>query len=263
MNRLFAAAFAAVSAVTLAAPAIAQPYGDARHGGGYGYGLEGMGVKEAQIQLSNAGYTKARNIKINGRQFDLWANPRARDACVGFTSISGRVTEARTFNNTDCGVVTGGGRLDANQLHGMRVDDAKWNLQQYGYNHERNVRIDGKQWDLWISSRGRECIGFTSRSGIVSGVRTYRASECAGDYGHGGGGGWRLDARDLPGLNVEQAQRELSNAGFEKARNIRIAGKQWDLWYDDRGRDGGRCIGFTSISGRVTDADDFSPRDCY
>lgn len=263
MNKLFAAAFAAVSAIALAAPAVAQPHGDARHGGGYGYGLEGMGVKEAQIQLSNAGYTKARNIKVGGRQFDLWSNPRAQQACVGFTSISGRVTESRSFDRAECGVVSGGGRLNPQDLHGMRVDDAKRNLVNYGYNHERNVRIDGKQWDLWISSRGRECIGFTSRSGIVSGVQTYRASECAGDYGHGGGGGWRLDARDLPGLNVEQAQRQLSNAGFEKARNIRIAGKQWDLWYDDRGRDGGRCIGFTSISGRVTDADDFSPRDCY
>jgi hypothetical protein len=263
MNRLLSAAVAAAATLALAVPAVAQP-GDGRHGGGYGYGLEGMGVKDAQVQLSNAGYTKARNIKVGGRQFDLWANPRAREACVGFTSISGRVTEVRTFDNTDCGVVAGGGgRLNPDQLYGMRVDDAKWNLQNYGYSHERNVRIDGKQWDLWVSSRGRDCIGFTSRSGILSGVQTFRSSECTGGSSPGGGGGWRFDPRDLPGLSVDQAKRELSNAGFEKARNITIRGKQWDLWFDDRGRDGGRCIGFTSISGRVTAADDFSPRDCY
>lgn len=260
MNKLFATAIAAAT-MALAVPATAQP-GDGRHGGGYGYGLEGMGVKEAQIQLSNSGYTKARNVNVGGRQFDLWSNPRAREACVGFTSISGRVTEVRSFNAADCGAVSGGGRLNPNDLHGLRVDDAKRNLVNYGYDHERNVRIDGKQWDLWVSSRGRDCIGFTSRGGVISGVQTYRASECTGDYGHGGGG-WRLDPRDLPGLSVDQAKRELSNAGFDKARNIHIRGKQWDLWFDDRGRDGGRCIGFTSISGRVTDADHFSPRDCY
>ncbi len=258
MNKLISAAFAAATALALAAPAIAQ--NGYRHGGyaGGGYGLEGMRVDAAKSQLSNAGYSKARNIKVGGRQFDLWANPRARDACVGFTSINGVVTEFHSFDTAECGVVSGG-RLNPNELNGMRVDDAKRNLRNFGYDHERNVRIDGQQWDLWIDSRSRDCVGFTSYNGKLSGVRTFRASECInGSIG----GGWRLDTRDLRGLTVDQAKRELSGAGFKKARNIRISGKQWDLWYDDRGRDGGRCVGFTSISGRVTDADTFSPREC-
>ena len=262
MNKLLATVFAAAASIALAAPAIAQPYGDARRGGGYGYGLEGLRVDAAKSQLSSAGYTKSRNINVGGRQFDLWSNPRARDACVGFTSVSGTVTEVRSFDTAECGVVSGGGRLNPDDFYGMRVDDAKRNLRSYGYDHERNVRIDGKQWDLWVGSRGRDCVGFTSYSGKVSGVRMFRAGECTGN-GSPGGGGWRLDPRDLPGLSVDQAKRALSDAGFDKARNIQIRGKRWDLWYDDRGRDGGRCVGFTSISGRVTDADDFSPRDCY
>lgn len=256
MNKLFAAAIAAATAAMLSAPATAQVHGDARYGGGYARGLEGLRVDAAKAQLSSAGYSKARNIKVGGRQFDLWSNPRARDACVGFTSISGTVTEVRSFDDAECGVVSGR-RLEPQDLNGMRVDDAKRNLRNFGYDHERNVKIDGKQWDLWV--RGRDCIGFTSYRGVLSGVQTFRASECTGNFV---GGGWRLDPRDLPGLSVDQAKRELSNAGYTKARNIHIRGKQWDLWYDDRGRDG-RCIGFTSISGRVTDADDFDPRDCY
>ncbi len=259
MNKLIATVFAAASALALSAPALAQPYGDARHGGGYW--LEGLRVDAAKAQLSGAGYSKARNINVGGRQYDLWANPRARDACVGFTSISGRVTEFRSFDAAECGVVSGGGKLNPDDLYGMRVGDAQRNLRTYGYANERNVRIDGQQWDLWVNSRGRDCIGFTSYRGTVSGVQKFRANDCANGSVSGGGG--RVHPRDLPGLSVNQAKRELANSGFEKARNIRIAGKQWDLWYYERGRDGGRCIGFTSISGRVTDADHFSARDCY
>lgn len=261
---------AMLSAATLSAalPALAQP-GDYRYqGGGYGYGVDinGLSVDEAKRHLSSAGYSKARNISVSGQQFDLWSNPRSRDACFGFSSYKGRVTETRSFDGADCGVVNGGWGQSGfpSGLRGMRVDDGKRNLRNYGYEPERNVRIDGQQWDLWSNSRGRDCIGFASYKGTISDVREFRGGECTdGDWsggGWGGGSGW-LDIRDLQGRSVDDAKRALSDSGFRKARNIRSGGQQWDLWYDARGR-GDACIGFTSYNGRVTDVRTFSSRDC-
>jgi hypothetical protein len=246
-------------AATLAAAALGvAPAAFAQRGYDNSVGqLQGLSVDQAKSQLSYAGYTKARNIKVGGQQFDLWANARARESCIGFTSFKGRVTETRSFDNTECGVVSG--RFNPEDLRGLRVDDAKWNLRNQGFDHQRNIRIDGQQWDLWRGGgRGRgECIGFTSYNGRVTGVRDFR--DCDGDWDGGWNGRLRLD--DLPGMSVDSAKRELSDAGFRKARNINVRGKQWDLWYDDGGR-GTRCVGFTSYNGRVTDADEFSERDC-
>lgn len=264
--KTFIAITLAATAIAVAAPAMAQP-GDSRRGGGYDYDLsrlQGEKVDFAKSQLASAGYDKSRNIKVGGKQYDLWSNAWARSACVGFTSYNGRITDVRSFSDSDCGVVSGGwgpGGFNASKLQGLRVDDAKRNLRDFGYSNTRNIRIDGQQWDLWQSSRGRDCVGFTSYNGRVSGTRDFRRGECEGDYGGGGYGGYfRLD--DLRGLGVDSAKRELSDAGFDKGRNIRVDGQQWDLWFDDNGRNT-RCVGFTSYNGRVTDTDEFSSRDCY
>jgi hypothetical protein len=265
MKTLMKTALVAAAMLT-AAPTLAQP-GGARHGGGYDvFDLQGLRVDAAKTQLASAGYTKARNISYGGKQYDLWSNTRSRNSCVGFTSYNGRVTDTRSFDDAECGVVGGGwgpGGFDSSKLQGLRVDDAKRNLSSRGYSNTRNVRIDGQQWDLWQSSRGRDCVGFTSYNGRVTGTRDFRGSECDGDWNSGGGwGGGYLRIDNLRGMSVDSATRELSNAGFDKARNIRIDGQQWDLWYDDNGRNG-RCVGFTSYNGRVSDADSFAERDCY
>lgn len=269
MKTLTTAILSCAAAIALAAPASAQRNGDFRPpGGGYGNGapaLQGLSVDQAKAQLASAGYVKARNINSGGRQYDLWSNTRSRDACLGFTSYNGRVTEARAFSDSECGVVGGGwgpGGFNESALRGLRVDDAKRNLRNFGYDHRRNVRIDGQQWDLWESSRGRDCVGFTSYNGIVSGAREFRRGECDGDWNSGGWGGRPLRLNDLIGLNVDQAKRELADSGFSKGRNISVRGQQWDLWYDERVR-GDRCVGFTSYNGRVTGADNFPSRECY
>lgn len=266
MKRLIAATLAA-TAMMAAAPAVAQPGGQyGRPGGGYGaIHLEGLRVDNAKSQLANAGYTKARNINVGGRQYDLWSNARAHESCVGFTSYNGTVTDVRAFSNAECGIVSGGwgpGGFNPSGLHGLRVDDGKRNLRDFGYTQARNVRIEGQQWDLWRNERGRACVGFTSYNGRITAARDFRRGECDGGWNNGGGwgGGW-LRPEDLRGLSVDQAKRELSNSGFDHERNIRISGKQWDLWRDDRGRDG-RCVGITSYNGRVTDVRNFSERDC-
>ncbi len=254
------------AAIMTPEPALAQ-LGDYRQGGG-GYdvfNLQGERVDVAKAQLASAGYSKARNISYGGKQYDLWSNARSRNSCVGFTSYNGRVTDTRSFDDAECGVVGGGwgpGGFDASKLQGLRVDDAKRNLQKFGYSNTRNVRIDGQQWDLWQNSRGRGCIGFTSYNGKITGTRDFRGSECDSDWNSGGGWGGYLRIDSLRGMSVDSAKRELSNAGFEKARNIRVDGRQWDLWYDDNDRNG-RCVGFTSYNGRVSDADSFAERDCY
>lgn len=271
VKKIAAAALALAAALAMAAPATAQPGGDYRYqgggyGGGYGLQLQGLRVDSAKQQLASAGYHAARNIRYDGRQYDLWSNGRGRNSCVGFTSYKGTVSDVRTFSDSECGVVSGGGGggwggrgLDPSDLNGMRVDDAKRNLRDYGYSNTRNVRLNGKQWDLWLDNRGRDCIGFTSYKGTVSAAQPFRGNECStnGTPGYG----YSIDARDLQGLSVDQAKRSLADAGFRGARNIRIGGQQWDLFYDDNGRSD-RCVGFTSYNGRVTDADDFSPRDC-
>jgi hypothetical protein len=222
------------------------------------FGVHGMRVDDAKRSLRDYGYTNTRNVRLNGKQWDLWLDGRGR-ACIGFTSYNGRVTDVRGFAESECGLVSGGRRgIDEEDLRGLHVGDAQRNLREYDYINTRNVRIDGKQWDLWQSRRGRECIGFTSYNGRITNVRSFRGSECEG-FGIPGSG--RIDARDLPGLSVDQAKRALANAGFRGAGSFRDRGQQWDLFYNDTGRRG-RCVGFTSYNGRVTEADQFDAADC-
>lgn len=259
VKNFIAAALVAATALA-SAPAFAQrgDYHNDGWGNGPGY-LNGQTVDQAKRALANDGYRAYRSIRYDGRQYDLWGNAGSRNSCVGFSSYNGRVTDVRSFSDSECGLVSGGRRgIDEDDLQGLRVDDAKRNLRDYGYSNVRNVRIDGRQWDLWLSNRGRDCIGFTSYNGRVTQTRSFRGNECDGTGIPGGG--W-LNVRDLRGLSVDQAKRSLVNAGFRGAGSFRDRGQQWDLWYDDSGR-GGRCVGFTSYNGRVTDSDEFDRRDC-
>ncbi len=277
MKRIIAALAFTFAAV---APAVGQPQGDYRYqGGGYGQdglNLRGLSVNNAKSQLANAGYNAARSIKVNGQQYDLWSNGRSRQGCVGFTSHNGAVTDVRSFDDADCGIYgnrNGGGWGDGNgggyggsDIRGLSVEQAKQSLRGRGYINTRNIKIDGQQYDLWQSARGGDCIGFTSYKGRVTVTRGFRDSECnGGGYGggYGGANGGRGNGSDrLVGLSVDGAKSTLSSNGFRKARSINLYGKQWDLWFDDRGR-GGRCVGFTSYNGRVTDARNFDDGDCY
>jgi hypothetical protein len=259
VKKLIAACFLAAAAVTAVAPASAQRGNDRDFGVSSGGYQSGLSVDQMKRSLANDGYRAYRSIRLDGRQYDLWSNARSRESCVGFTSYNGRVTDVRGFADSECGLVSGGRRgIDEDDLLGLRVDDAKRNLREYGYTNTRNVRIDGTQWDLWQSARGRECIGFTSYNSRVTDVRSFRGSECEG---FGIPGSKRIDARDLPGLNVDQAKRALANAGFRAAGSFRDRGKQWDLFYEGNARRA-RCVGFTSYNSRVTEADEFDVREC-
>lgn len=257
--KMLIAATLIIATLGISSTALAQPGAGPRHNDGIR--LEGLSVDQAKTELIRDGYTKSKNIRVNGRQFDLWSNARARDACVGFTSLNGRVTETRSFDDAECGVASGAwgpGGFRPSALQGLRVDDAKKNLRNFGFSHDHNIRIDGQQWDLWAN--GRDCVGFTSYNGTVSGARDFRRGECDDARVGGWGGGFMRPDR-LRGLSVDAAKRELSTAGFDKGRNIRIDGRQWDLWYNDYGRDA-QCVGFTSYNGRVTDARNFQMREC-
>ncbi len=279
MKNLIAALAFTVAAAALATPAVAQPQGDYRYqGGGYGQGglnLQGLSVKEAKWQLADAGYSAARSINFNGQQYDLWSNNQSRQGCVGFTSYKGAVTDVRSFNDSECGIYGNGGGngnggwgggYNPSDIRGQSVKSAQANLRNRGYTNTRNINLGGKQWDLWLSDRGRDCIGFTSYKGTVTDTRSFRNNECNnGDYGNGGGlgnGGGFGNPERLIGLSVKEAKWKLDDAGYSAARSINLRGKQWDLWYDDRGR-GGRCVGFTSYKGTVSDADTFDDSDCY
>jgi hypothetical protein len=231
--------------------------------------LVGLRVEAAQDALRSRGFSHTRSISDGGRQYDLWASGRD---CVGFTSYNGRVTDVRDFRNAECGSDGGwgggqgggwggGGRFDLRDLEGLRVNSAKDVLRSEGFRHERNVRIDGRQYDLWSS--GRRCVGFASYNGRVSDARNFR-DECGRTGGPGNGGGWgggRFNPRELEGLDVRRAQEALRWDGFVHARNVRIDGRQYDLWYSREQRNG--CVGFASYNGRVTDARAFNERDCY
>lgn len=260
VKELIASTILAAAALAAVAPASAQRGNDRDFGGWGGASYQnGQSVDQMKRSLANDGYRAYRSIRLDGRQYDLWSNAGSRNPCVGFTSYNSRVTDVRGFAESECGLVSGGRRgIDEDDLRGLRVDDAKRNLREYGYTNTRNVRIDGKQWDLWQSGRGRECVGFTSYNGRITNVRSFRGNECEGSGIPGAGR--NFDTRGLRGLSVDQAKRILANAGFRGARNINARGQQWDLWYDDRGR--GRCVGFTSYNSRVTEADEFNVRDC-
>jgi rhodanese-related sulfurtransferase len=260
VNKLIAAAFLAAAALSAVAPASAQRGSDRDFGGWGGAAYQiGQSVDQMKHSLANDGYRAYRSIRLDGRQYDLWSNAASRNPCVGFTSYNSRVTDVRGFAESACGLVSGGRRgIDADDLRSLRVGDAQRNLREYGYTNTRNVRIDGKQWDLWQSGRGHECIGFTSYNSRVTDVRSFRGSECEG---LGIPGSRRIDARDLPGLSVDQAKRALANAGFRGAGSFRDRGQQWDLFYNESGRSR-RCVGFTSYNSRVTEADEFDMRDC-
>lgn len=279
MKRIIAALAFTVAAAAVAAPAVAQPQGDYRYqGGGYGQdglNLRGLSVNNAKSQLANAGFSAARSIKFNGQQYDLWSNGRSRQGCVGFTSHNGAVTDVRSFDDSECGLYGNGGGwgggngggYGGSDIRGLSVDQAKQSLRGRGYTNTRNISLGGQQYDLWQSARGGDCVGFTSYKGKVTDTRSFRNSECNGGGGNGGGyggsnGGWGNGPDRLVGLSVDGAKSSLSSNSFRKARSINLYGKQWDLWFDDRGR-GGRCVGFTSYKGRVSDARNFDDGDCY
>ncbi len=239
-------------------------------------GIVGLRVDAAKDTLRRRGYSPARSINANGRQYDLWSSGRA---CVGFASYNGRVTDLRDFREAECGFDGGydggwgnggwggGGRFDVRDLEGLRVDTAKDVLRREGFRAERSIRYNGRQYDLWSNGRDRRdaCVGFASYNGRVNDARTFRDAECGG-FGGGGpggpGGGWgRFEPRDLEGLGVERAQEALRWEGFRPARSIRISGRQYDLWYSRDNRNA--CVGFTSYYGRVTQARRFDERDCY
>ncbi|HEX5006493.1 MAG TPA: hypothetical protein VFV70_05235, partial [Hyphomonadaceae bacterium] len=235
--------------------------------------IMGAAVGSAKDTLGRAGFVHARNIGVNGRQYDLWWSGRR---CVGFTSYNGRVTDVRNFQDEECGYYGGGngpgggpgrgpggggwgGGSITRDLEGLRVDRAKDMLRDRGFRHERNIREDGKQYDLW--SNNRTCVGFASYRGTVSDARSFRDSECYGGNNGQGWGGGRFDPRRLEGVSVDAAKSVLRQEGYGYARAIRVNGKQYDLWASDERRRG--CVGFTSYNGRVTAARSFDERDCY
>jgi hypothetical protein len=148
-----------------------------------------------------------------------------------------------------------GGNFNMGGLQGLRVDSAKDQLRRSGYDYSRAIRDNGKQYDLW--SNGRSCVGFTSYNGRVTDARGFRDAEC-GNITNGWG---RINVRELQGLRVDGAKDALRRAGFSYSRAIRINRQQYDLWSSYNGRRN-ECVGFTSYNGRVTDARNFSDRDC-
>lgn len=283
--KLTIAAGALALALTAVAPASAQrggpPGQPGRPSGSFDIAyLNGLAVDHAQAHLRVNGFTKARNIRPDGRQWDLWFNRDFRESCAGFTSFNGRVTEVRFFSDNECGVgdaPTTGRELRPNELQGLRVNDAQQRLRLSGYTKARNIDINGRQWDLWQNPRARtSCVGFTSYNSRITQADGFRDRDCSGqNSGPGGGPGWgsggpgqggpgwgggRFDVRNLIRMGVREGQDELRYAGYSKARNINVNGRQWDLWYSDRARD--RCVGFTSWNGQITDADTFRESNC-
>ena len=152
MKKLIAALGFTVAAVAMAGPAIAQPQGDYRYGGGGyaqdGLNLRGLSVNAAKSQLANSGFSPARSMKINGQQYDLWSNSRSRQGCVGFTSYYGAVTDVRSFDDRDCGVYNNGGGwgggYDPSDIRGQSVKSAQASLRARGL----KLRQEGN--DRWL-----------------------------------------------------------------------------------------------------------------
>jgi hypothetical protein len=158
-------------------------------GGGWGGGpggggfntrsLEGLRVDSAKVTLRDRGFNYVRATRIDGRQYDMWSNNRT---CVGFASYNGRVTDARNFRDSDCrngGGGWGGGRFDARDLEGLRVDSAKDALRRQDFFFSRSTRFDGRQYDFWYNRDYRNgCVGFTSYDGRVTNARSFDEREC-------------------------------------------------------------------------------------
>jgi hypothetical protein len=164
-------------------------WGGGPGGGGFNTrSLEGLRVDSAKAMLRDRGFSAARSIRVDGRQYDLWWSGRT---CVGFASYNGRVTDARNFRDGECGGVGGGGpgwggggpggRFDARDLEGLGVDSAKDMLRRQDFSFARSARFDGRQYDLWYSREYRNgCVGFTSYNGRVTSARSFDEREC--DY---------------------------------------------------------------------------------
>ena len=143
--------------------------------------LEGLRVDSAKATLRDRGFSFARSSRIDGRQYDLWSNNRT---CVGFTSYNGRVTDARSLRDAECGGGNGGpgwggGRFDVRELEGLGVNSAKDMLRREDFDFARSLRFDGRQYDLWYSEgRRNACVGFTSYNGRVTSARTFSDRDC-------------------------------------------------------------------------------------
>lgn len=280
IGKLAIAAGLLAMAVAVVAPASAQRSGEPRgrpggQSGGQSFDIgyiESLRVDHAQNHLRVNGFTRARSIGLDGRQWDLWFNRDFREACAGFTSYNGTVTSVRFFTDSECGVgaaPTRGRDLRPAELEGLRVDDAQRRLRLSDFAPARSVSQNGRQWDLWQNPRARTaCVGFTSYNGQVTRADGFSDRDCAG-RGEGRpdrgpdrpGSGWgRVEPQDLIRLRVGEGQDWLSRAGYVRARSIEINGRQWDLWSSDRDRSS--CIGFTSWNGSITDADDFRESSC-
>lgn len=155
-------------------------------GGGGGFNtrsLEGLRVDSAKATLRDRGFNFVRASRIDGQQYDMWSSGRT---CVGFASYNGRVTNARSFRDDDCGAYGGGqgggwGRFNARDLEGLSVDSAKDMLRRQDFSFARSTRFDNRQYDLWYSGRSRSgCVGFTSYNGRVTNARSFDEREC--DY---------------------------------------------------------------------------------
>lgn len=257
------AASVVLACTVLFSPAATAQFGQTgyRDPGGWDLDLTGLKVDTAKSRLAEQGYAKARNIQVDGRQYDLWFNQRAGERCIGFTSYYGRVTDVRGFRESLCGLDSwpDHGDFTVDSLTGLRVDDAKHVLISGGFDHSHNVHIRGRQWDLWASRSNwfSTCVGFTSFRGVVTAAREFELSECAESLPPAT---WP-ETDTFIGITVNQAKNRLVRGGFSHSHNIMRAGRQWDLWVNVSSREP-RCIGFTSFNGRITDARYLRWRDC-
>jgi hypothetical protein len=221
-SRMGLAAGLLALAVTAAAPALAQRHDGSRNDGyredgrggrtgahsfDIGY-IDGLRVNHAQAHLKVNGFAKARSIGLGGRQWDLWFNREFREACAGFTSFNGVVSDVRFFSEADCGVgaTPAAGRvLRPAELEGLRVEEAQRRLRLSDYTHARNFSQNGRQWDLWRNPRSRtSCVGFTSYNGQVTRADGFSDRECEAysddrpGWSHGGGQGAPASRRPDP-----------------------------------------------------------------
>jgi hypothetical protein len=140
--------------------------------------LQGLYVNDGKERLRTGGFSFSRTLRRGSQQWDLWQSYGGRGECVGFTSYRGQISATDRFDIRDCGgddTPSGGGRgFEQRSLMGLSVNDAKYRLEQGGFEHSHNIRRGAQQWDLWRQrGRGGQCVGFTSYRGTVSATDTF------------------------------------------------------------------------------------------